>query len=130
MLAGITCRPWFRYVPLTCCVLGFALLLVACDPGEDFTYKNDANELLFVQVNNGSINRLPPGTTRAISHLTSLIGTGDDLLKFVVRDERGCIVLRMETTLLEFREELDLTLAITPSDLPPPEERTDCEQAG
>ena len=105
----------------------FAAMAVACDPGEDFTYKNDADELLFVQVNNGSINRLLPRTTRAISHLTSLIGTGDDPLKFVVRDERGCIVLRLETTLREFREELNFALAITPADLPPPEERTVCD---
>jgi hypothetical protein len=102
------------------------LPLAGCDSGENFTYKNESGEALFVRANEGSNNRIDPGETRTITHLTSEIGRGDDPLHFVVTDDRGCVVLVRETTLDEFKEEQDLTFVLRPDDLLPLDLRTDC----
>jgi len=105
----------------------FALTFASCDSGEDFTYVNETTELLYVQVNDGSSSAIEPGETRTISHLTSRIGTGDDPLKFVVRDADGCLVLERQTALRDFKKEQDLTFRIVAAVLTPPEERSQCD---
>ena len=104
-----------------------ALLAAGCDPGEDISYRNETDEVLFATVNDGGRNRLPPMSDHTLSYIWSRFGEDDDPLTIVVADERGCIVRRVVTTLRRFREELDMTLVINPTHLPPPAERTDCD---
>lgn len=107
-------------------VVALAAMLLSCDSGKEFTYVNETDKLLYVQVNDGSSSAIKPGETRTISYLTSRIGTGDDALKFLVKDQEGCVVLKRETTLRDFTEEHDRTFTLARTDLISPGERSRC----
>ena len=104
-------------------------VFIACDSGESITYVNATNEPLLVRLNDSPLPVIMPGESRTFSHLTEQIGTGDDLLEFVVRDEQGCLVLQRQITLHEFKEEQRLTFKILATDLPPPGERSECDKS-
>ena len=98
----------------------------ACDSGQTFHYRNDTDEVLFVQVNRQGRDRLPPGTVRNIGYFSSRLGDAEDPLTFTIADAGGCIVFELATTLSQFEEDDDSTIRLTESDLPAPEERTEC----
>ena len=104
-----------------------ALMLWGCDPGVIVHFRNNSSELLFVQINESGRDRLPPHSVRNLDYPPETFGDADDPLTIVIADSDGCIVLRVQTTLRRFREEADMTLAIAPEDLPPEEDRTDCD---
>ena len=101
--------------------------MVGCDPGKIIRYRNESEELLFAQVNKASLDRLPPGTTRNLDYPSDVFGDEEDALSIIIADERGCVVLRVETTLRQFEEERDSRIEIRASDLPPIEDRTECD---
>ena len=103
------------------------LLLVACDPGELVRFRNETDELLFVQVNEATRDRLPPQTERNLGYLSDVFDGIDDPLVLIIADRNGCVVMRLDTTLRKFRDGLDGTVTIRPTDLPPPAERTVCD---
>ena len=76
----------------------------------------------------GSV-RLPPDTDTNLGYLSDEFNGADGPLSIVIADADGCIVLELTTTLRRFREEEDATLTITANDLPPPEQRTECDPA-
>ena len=108
-------------------IVAMALLLVSCDPGESLIFMNDTEELLLVGINERGNDLLPPQKRSILGYLTEHLGKGGDPLQIIILDESGCLVLEVNTTLNAFREERDLTLIIQPSDLPPPDERVNCE---
>jgi len=107
-------------------LVAMAVLSQACDPLEFLHFRNDTVEVLFVQVNGGGLDELPPQSTKNLGYPLSRVGDGDDRLTIVIADDEGCVVLRVDTTLERFRDDEDSRLTISPSDLPTKEERTDC----
>lgn len=111
----------------TVCLSASALLSLSCDTGDTINYENDTDELLVVQLNGGSRNQLAAHSTSNVGYLSGEFRGLDGPLTIVIADERGCIVLRLDTTLRRFRDDHDLALTIAPADLPPLEERTNCD---
>lgn len=108
--------------------LALTLLVISCDPGQTFRFENKTNELLFIEVNGGGRDDLPPETTRRYGVFEDELGDDDDSLRLILTDERGCLILERETTLRNSKEE-DLTLVVRPEDLPPVQDRTNCDEA-
>lgn len=113
-------------------LVSMACLLVAwlasgCDPGTTFHYRNNSDEQLFVTVDDTGRDRLPPKSAKNLGYFSSELSDADDPLTIVIADARGCVVLKLDTTLREFRRDQDSTISLNPSDLPPPDERTDCD---
>ena len=108
-------------------LLGLGVIGAGCDAGVLINFRNDTTETLFAQVNGAGRDRLSPDSFSDLDYPTSKFGGDDDPLTIVVADTRGCVVLRLATTLREFRRNLDSTIDISASDLPPLEARTDCD---
>jgi hypothetical protein len=110
--------------------MAVAVLLVGCDPGRSVHYENRTSEALFVEVNQTGLSRLSPGKNYDIGYLSQGlggIGSDDSPMRIHVVDTRGCTVLMIDTTVLDFKQERKFSLIVNQADLPPPSARAPCD---
>ena len=118
-------RPPGISIGLSVCI-AVVLFSSACDSGYIFHFRNRTSEVLLIQVNQRTLDRLPEDSQRNLDYPPDILEEEGGRLGIIIADTRGCVVLRIDTTLDEFRDVQNSTVEITQSALPPPEERTDC----
>jgi hypothetical protein len=102
-------------------VFGLALLSVGCEEGFSIKHRNETNETLFSSANEDDRIEIKANDEVNIAYISR---NDEAVFEVVITDERGCVVLVQAATATEWKR--DRELVIQPTDVPPPEERTDC----
>jgi hypothetical protein len=102
-----------RVVPCTF-VLCVSIILVACEAGETVIYHNETSVVLTAEVAKGNRRKdLPANEETGVGYIMSVKEPFD----LTITDPNGCVVVALNTTLERLKQEADLQVTVTDSDL-------------